>query len=138
MRDPVRISRTPLPKSTLPKSTLLGFSKSAFLNLLGGFFIGVSFMGAIVAVSAIMGAIEFNFLHIDTVATGIATVTPSAPIENEMDTVLSEPLTVILPVTATPTPTETATATITPDFAATATSACGDFLEQFPGTPCPE
>jgi len=133
MRDPVRINRTPL-----PTPTHLGFSKSVILNLLGGFFIGVSFMGSIGAGLAIMGIIEFNFPQIETIATEFPTVTPSDLVENDIVDVLSEPLTVILPSTETQTPTETATATSTPDFAATATSACGDFLEQFPGTPCPE
>ena len=41
------------------------------------------------------------------------------------------PETKLLIVTATPEP------TATPDAGATATAACGDFLSQFPGTPCP-
>lgn len=33
--------------------------------------------------------------------------------------------------------TSTATFTATPDFAATATAACGSHISRFPGTPCP-
>jgi hypothetical protein len=39
--------------------------------------------------------------------------------------------------TITPTMTPTKTFTPTPDLNATATAACSDFMEQFPGTPCP-
>lgn len=38
---------------------------------------------------------------------------------------------------STPTAAETPLPSSTPDLAATATSACVDFEEQFPGTPCP-
>jgi hypothetical protein len=44
-------------------------------------------------------------------------------------TCMSEPL---LPTAA-----ETPLPSATPDLAATATSACADFEDQFPGTPCP-
>jgi len=55
---------------------------------------------------------------------------PKCPVETPTETSLPV-------ITLPPQQTHTPTKTPTPDLNATATAACSQFMDQFPGTPCP-
>lgn len=98
------------------------------------------FIGVLISTSAAVGMYWLGALEVNLDA-----LRPSAEPTSEA-TEVQEPVLEatgtstafsVIVSTPTPEPTETETPQPTPDWAATATDACGAFMDEFPGTPCP-
>jgi hypothetical protein len=87
----------------------------------------------LIGLSLTLGYCSYNCIN-DTDCT-MGTPTETSLPDFTLPPELTKMPTETMEATSTSTPTETKLPT--PDFGATATQACSDFMDEFPGTPCP-